>query len=166
MKPTSRPPVAGYRLGQVWVAAQFGLLGVLGLRALAGVGDAQAWALTLAGLAGATSAVLGLWTLRHNRPGNFRIHPHPHPNGALVTDGPYRWMRHPMYGSVLLLAAAMALLAGDAWGSALWLILLGVLDAKARIEERALGVRYPDYAAYCQRCARWWPRRRFASPVN
>lgn len=147
-------PEAGTALrGGGLVAAQFALLTVLGLRAAAHgapLGGA-AWALA------AAAAALGLWTLAHNRPGNFRIHPHPHPTGHLVTGGPYRWVRHPMYAAVLLLAAALAAVLADVGAAGLWLLLLGVLDAKARLEERCLCARYADYAAYCATTRRFMP---------
>ena len=72
----------------------------------------------------------------------------PHPDGHLVQDGPYRFVRHPMYGSVLLLAAGAAMWLGSVMGWALFLALLAVLMAKARMEERWLEQRYPQYAEY------------------
>ena len=92
---------------------QFGLLLVLaGLcvleaqHSLPGVWSGGLWL---------ASAVLGLWTLWVNRPGNFNIRPEPHPDGHLVQEGPYRWVRHPMYGAVLLLAAGAAAWLANAW---------------------------------------------------
>ena len=142
-------------LGQLWVALQFGLLLVLaGLcvleaqHSLPGVWSGGLWL---------ASAVLGLWTLWVNRPGNFNIRPEPHPDGHLVQEGPYRWVRHPMYGAVLLLAAGAAAWLANTTGSALWLALLAVLIAKAKLEEQWLLKHYPQYANYRLRTWRWVP---------
>ncbi len=129
----------------LWVILQFTLLSLLlwpfapGRLTLPGV------ALLLASL------LLSLWTLWHNRPGNFNIHPQPHPRGNLVTTGPYRWIRHPMYSAVLLLGLAAALYYGGLWKWAAEAGLVVVLWFKARAEERLLLSRYPGYAAYRQR---------------
>lgn len=142
-------------LGRCWVGLQFGLLFALAvlcvLRWSKGLPGVASWLFWLA------SAGVGLWTLSVNRPGNFNIHPEPHPDGHLVQDGPYRFVRHPMYGSVLLLAAGAAIWLGSMMGWALFLALLGVLMAKARMEERWLEQRYSQYRAYRQRTHRLLP---------
>lgn len=77
--------------------------------------------------------------------------------GGLVTSGPYRFMRHPIYTAVLLFAFAGALAHASlsATGLAL-LVLLGALT-RMLIEERLLLARYPDYAAYAERTKRMLP---------
>lgn len=142
-------------VGYLLVLLQFALLTGLGLLALPRVAQGQA-GLACWGLL-ALSGLLGGWTLLHNRLGNFNIHPEPKASGALVTSGPYRLMRHPMYTTVLLGAAAMACVTGGwlAWG--LWLALLATLLAKALLEEQWLREHHPQYAAYSLRCKRFIP---------
>lgn len=144
-----------HRLGSTLVLLQFGLLLALGLMALPalarpdiGIG-AAVWL--------AASAALGGWTLRHNRLGNFNIHPQPKAGGRLIVSGPYRLVRHPMYSAVLLLAAGLADLSSTwtAWSA--WLALLAVLWLKADLEERWLVECHPDYAAYRARTRRFVP---------
>lgn len=138
--------IHSHQLGKLLVALQFGLLSVLAALCVPkateqGPGTAS-WALWLASIA------LGLWTLGVNRPGNFNIRPEPKTDGHLVRSGPYRWVRHPMYGSVLLLAAGASAWLGSALGWGLLLALLGVLVGKANLEERWLMQRYTAYAEY------------------
>ena len=105
-------------MGNLLVTFQSGLLGLLAvLAALNAVGGAiPSGAFVLV----AASVTLAAWTLIHNRPGNFNIRPAPKPQGVLVTSGPYRWIRHPMYTSVVLGAGALAWISGTLVGYAAW----------------------------------------------
>lgn len=103
------------------------------------------------------AALLGLWTLRHNRPGNFNVQPTPRARARLITGGPYRYIRHPMYLTVLLAALGLALHAGGMPRLLAALALWPVLAAKAMLEERLLLARWPEYAAYRARTRRLLP---------
>lgn len=140
-------------VGRLLVGLQFGLLGLMGWRAWVSTSTIDiAVASLLAGSAG-----LALWALSANRPGNFNIRPTPRPGGTLVTHGPYRWLRHPMYTSVLMVAAAAALKSHHVVDAGLWVALLAVLLAKSGMEERALVHRFPDYPGYKARTTRFVP---------
>lgn len=148
-------PMNPTMLGQVWVTLQFALLLALGalclVQARPGLPGAWSWGLWLA------SALLGLWTLWFNRPGNFNVQPQPRAEGRLVQEGPYRWVRHPMYDAVLLLAAGAAAWLANTLSTVLWLALLAVLMAKAHLEEQWLLKHYPTYANYRLRTWRFVP---------
>ena len=109
-------------MGTLLVGLQFGLLLLLAWLASArmaqGSVDAPAMALAIASLA------LAGWTFLHTRPGNFNIRPTPKVGGSLVTTGPYRHIRHPMYSAVLLAAAALALTSPPIAGALAWVALL------------------------------------------
>lgn len=139
--------------GRLLVFLQFLLLALLGWRAWTSPSPIEAQVFSLL----AASGCLALWALAANKPGNFNIRPTPRSGGALITSGPYRWIRHPMYTSVLLAAAAAAWKSCGAADVLLWLALFGVLLAKAGIEERALLRRFPDYQGYRQRTTRFVP---------
>lgn len=155
MNPSDRTPYAdGIEwAGRLLVGLQFGLLALQGWRALASPSALSVQVVSLL----AASGVLALWALAANRPGNFNIRPTPRDGGTLITSGPYRWIRHPMYTSVLLAAAAAAWKSFQTADTLLWLALLGVLVAKAAIEERALVRRFPDYLDYRARTTRFIP---------
>jgi protein-S-isoprenylcysteine O-methyltransferase Ste14 len=141
--------------GAVLVLLQFGLLVWLAVMAAPQVMQ-HAMMLPGWGLLGLSVGLAG-WTLWHNRLGNFNVHPEPKTNGQLVTTGPYRLIRHPMYTAVLLLAAGLACAAGQLWAWLAWVALLAVLLAKAMLEERWLRECHPQYASYCQRSKRFIP---------
>ncbi len=144
-----------YFAGAVLVALQFGLLAVLAL--MAGPTLLRGEMPVTGGLLAALSVGLGIWTLVHNRLGNFNIHPNPKASGKLVMDGPYRHIRHPMYTAVLLVAAALASLSEPWLGWPTWCVLALVLWLKSSLEERWLCEKFTDYALYCQRCKRFVP---------
>ena len=85
------------------------------------------------------------------------VHPAPTEGAVLRTTGAYRYVRHPIYSGVLLLAAAIAATAGTVVHLVLWAALAGVLTTKARFEERLLAEAFPDYPAYARRTGRFIP---------
>ena len=142
-------------IGSLLVAAQLALLGLL-----AGLGALGVLRGTLppdATVLASAAVALGLWALSANRPGNFNIRPVPHPRGHLVQRGPYRWIRHPMYTSLMLTGLAAARCTEGPWAWASLVALVGVLLAKARLEERLMRQHPTGYAAYCQRTRRFVP---------
>lgn len=105
----------------------------------------------------AASVVLGAYTLLHNRLGNFNIRPEPKASAQLITSGPYRYIRHPMY-SALLLAAAAFVAAENIWLKVgLWIALGLILTAKASFEEQLMSEKFPAYDAYRERTKRFVP---------
>lgn len=138
-------------IGRSLVVAQFALIAWL-IWPL----TPQRWSLPALTLV-ACAAGLGLWTLIHNRPGNFNIRPEPKASGRLVTSGPYQYMRNPMYSALLLFAAAEVLAYADGRKIACWFALALVLLAKSMLEERGLREQHAGYAEYAQRVRRFIP---------
>ena len=99
-------------------------------------------------------AVLSLWPLWYLRR-SFSVEPEAR---NLVTTGPYRWARHPIYAVYLLINAGILLrhftvplavvLAG-------WLVLLLV---RVGYEEQVLAKAFPHYLDYRRRVGAFGPR--------
>ncbi len=102
---------------------------------------------------------LGIWTLMHNRPGNFNIRPSLREGSQLVLDGPYALVRHPMYVCVLWFAVAAVVLYASPFKLVLLVLLYAVLNTKAVMEEALLLQAFPDYAEYMGKVGRFLPRR-------
>ena len=102
----------------------------------------------------ALGVVLGAWAaawmrLRLGR--LFSVTPLPDAHDRLVTDGPYRWVRHPMYTALLCIVLPAAASGGIVSGLA-GLALLGVLVVKHRFEDGLLARRFPaEHAAWRRR---------------
>ena len=85
--------------------------------------------------------------------------PLPNSHAELRTGGLYRFVRHPIYGGLLLLAVALTPTSGSLWTAAACAALVVLINAKARWEERHLAQRFPEYADYAARTPRFVPGR-------
>jgi protein-S-isoprenylcysteine O-methyltransferase Ste14 len=81
----------------------------------------------------------------------------PRPGAALVTSGPYRYLRHPMYVGQALIAVGAPLTLGCRW--VVWLALpaLVVLGLRMASEEAALARTFPGYGGWAARAKRLIP---------
>ncbi len=100
---------------------------------------------------------LGGWALITMRLHRLSVLPDPLPRVELVRSGPYRFIRHPMYASLLIVALGWVLAAPHLWRWLLWLGLVAILTAKLLYEERLLRERLSDYQAYQRRSWRLLP---------
>ena len=66
----------------------------------------------------------------------------------VISTGPYAWVRHPMYSSIMLFFVGAPLLLGSWWGVAMAPLFAVLFAIRARIEERALIAGLPGYADY------------------
>jgi protein-S-isoprenylcysteine O-methyltransferase Ste14 len=78
---------------------------------------------------------------------------------TLVTTGPYRWVRHPLYTSAALMIPASSLLAANWFFFAIGCVVFLLLVIRTRKEEENLIARFgDDYRQYMQRTGRFLPR--------
>jgi protein-S-isoprenylcysteine O-methyltransferase Ste14 len=153
--------------GTGWVVAQFVFLTLIATEPiwgrLPGVPDLR-WGTLFSGwepFAGAlvalAGALLALWSVRALGR-NLTPLPKPRDDSVLVVAGPYRWVRHPIYSALILVAAGWGLFWKDPWALALVAVLVVVFVFKTRLEERWLMLRYPEYPAYRGHTGRLFPR--------
>ncbi len=91
---------------------------------------------------------VGFYTLGFNKVGNFNISPILKPDARLITSGPYRFVRHPMYLSVVLFLLGMAVQAGESTGWVGFLVSTTAMLGKAEMEEKILLEQFPQYVEY------------------
>ncbi len=112
--------------------------------------DAVGWFLIIVGVA------LILWSLAALRVPAAA----PSMADALVRQGPYAFVRHPLYDGVYFELAG-AFLLRPTWPLTLCCLLAaGWLMIQARLEERDLCLRLPGYSAYMAQVPRFIPRIR------
>jgi protein-S-isoprenylcysteine O-methyltransferase Ste14 len=76
---------------------------------------------------------------------------------GLVTRGPYRFIRHPLYLGEIIAAIGVVVGTGSLVLGGLVVLLVAFQYWRATLEERALTRAFPDYAAYEQRTWRIVP---------
>ena len=91
-----------------------------------------------------------LWylTFRENPYLSTAVHIQEDRGQTVVSTGPYRYVRHPMYTGGLLFFPGSALLLGSWIGVLLGLIIVGILPRRAVREERVLQMGLKGYDAY------------------
>ncbi len=81
----------------------------------------------------------------------------------LVQEGPYRYIRHPVYTAIVTGATGLSLLYLSPILALITILLVGLATYRARIEEELLGSSEgfgPAYSAYVARTGRFLPRTR------
>lgn len=149
MKIPFKPPRPGCSL--ILVAVQFLASGLIVL-------TTRWMEFTLAGLIVGCLG-FGLWgwavvTMKFRR---ISIRPELGTDADLVTHGPFRLIRHPMYAGLNLFLLACVLVPFGWWRFLLWGALSVVLLIKAGFEERLLLEQFPGYSDYRRRTKRFVP---------
>ncbi len=103
------------------------------------------------------AAIIGLWALQTMHWGHFNIIPDPMPEIELVTTGPYQFIRHPMYFSIILFFLPLVLLNFSLLSVGLYINLTFVLLIKLHYEEYLLSQVVADYPEYQKRTKKLIP---------
>jgi protein-S-isoprenylcysteine O-methyltransferase Ste14 len=128
-----------------WAAAKWATLDPGGVARWIGL------ALILAGVAVASAG--GMTLGRNLTPAT-----EPLAEGALVTRGIYRVVRHPIYLGVSTMMFGYGVWRGGGWiGAAAFAVAIAYFECKARVEERFLGQRMHGYEEYKRRVPRILP---------
>ncbi|OQA44531.1 MAG: Isoprenylcysteine carboxyl methyltransferase (ICMT) family protein [Chloroflexi bacterium ADurb.Bin325] len=133
--------------GEGWFVLQMVLFAVILLTPRIPPVLLPTWARGLGLIFLAAGGVLGTWgMIALGR--NLTPFPRPIDGGSLVTAGPYRFVRHPIYAGLILGTLGWALLRSNLLGVLLDVVLFLFFDLKSRREERWLAESYAGYGAY------------------
>jgi protein-S-isoprenylcysteine O-methyltransferase Ste14 len=97
-------------------------------------------------------AAVIFWVLRTNSHASSIITVEEHQ--PVISHGPYRWVRHPMYTGFLLMFATLPLVCGSYRGEAFFLPQLVLFIVRLLAEEKFLKVELPGYATYMDKTPR------------
>jgi protein-S-isoprenylcysteine O-methyltransferase Ste14 len=89
---------------------------------------------------------------------SLTAHPMPSKNAVLVTDGLYRFVKHPIYSGLILLAFGLTIAGGFFPHVLFFIALVLLLNYKASFEEKLLASTYAGYAEYSKITGRFIPR--------
>jgi len=96
------------------------------------------------------SVYIGYLTFRENRFASPAVKIQTERAHNVVTTGPYRYVRHPMYAGALFHFAGLPLLLGSWWGLIALPLFIALFRIRIAIEEKTLRTAlkgYDDYAA-------------------
>ncbi len=145
------------RTAWLFVAAQFALLGLIVFLPGGDAWSAPAWlgaGALLAIAAGlVTMAVAGLGLGR-----GLTAAPLPNEHARLRTGGLYALVRHPIYSGLLLFCLGEVLRSRSEWVAVAGVLLVALINVKARWEEHRLAEHFPDYPDYSATTPRFIPR--------
>lgn len=110
-----------------------------------------------AGIVSGAGMLLWGWAIFTMKLGRISVRPNVPANAQLLTHGPFRLIRHPMYSGLALFLLGCAFSPFLWWRMAAWLALAVVLICKARIEEQLLLTQFAEYAEYQSRTKRVVP---------
>ena len=103
---------------------------------------------------GAIIGLLGVVGLRHS----LSIFPTPTKKAELVSSGIYKFVRHPMYTGLILIALSFIICRLSLLGVALFIGLISILIIKSSYEERMLARRFTEYNTYRNATGRFFPK--------
>ena len=89
---------------------------------------------------------------------NYSTFLHIQEDQSLITTGPYRYIRHPMYSALIIVAIGLVFLSASWYFGIPFLATIVVIVFRIRKEEEALIEKFGDeYLHYTQRTGRFFP---------
>jgi protein-S-isoprenylcysteine O-methyltransferase Ste14 len=124
---------------------------------LRGITPLYGFYLSMIGLGlGFVGASFSIWAISHLRK-SFGLRAAVR---SLVSTGPYRRIRHPLYLGEIVHIGGIAVLSGKPLGLHLFVVAVALQVVRAKIEERKFRRTLPEYEAYVQGTGFLWPRLR------
>jgi len=69
----------------------------------------------------------------------------------VISTGPYRYIRHPMYVGVILFVLSIPLILGSTWALVPGVLIVGLFFVRTALEDRTLQTGLPGYKEYAER---------------
>lgn len=95
--------------------------------------------------------LLVLWAILELRKSKLRALPSPDKNAKLISTGPYRWFKHPIYSGIMLFLVAYSVFTLNVYKFCIAIVVYLVLRVKSRYEEKLLTEKFGlSYLAYAE----------------
>ena len=91
------------------------------------------------------------WTLAVNRHAETTVRIQTDRGHAVVTTGPYRFVRHPMYAGAIVMYVTTPLIWGSGVALAISAAIIALLIWRTGMEDRTLQRELPGYSEYAAR---------------
>ena len=84
--------------------------------------------------------------------------PPPKPGSKLITNGVFKYIRHPIYSGILIFMFSFSFWLGDGFKLSISLITLVFFYYKSSYEESLLEANFENYKSYKQKAGRFLPK--------
>lgn len=129
----------------------FGLFVLVGLEMRFGhILEYPIWAQITGLVAAILGQLLSTWAMASNKFYGRFVRIQKERGHYVVTQGPYRYLRHPGYLGVILTALGTALAIGSFWALVLTLLITVLLIVRTALEDRVLQEELEGYPAYAR----------------
>jgi len=102
---------------------------------------------------GAIIIILALLQLNKN----LSPFPSPKNNTALLQNGLYKYIRHPIYTGIILFFTGYSVYQNSFYKLGISMLLLVLFYFKSNYEEQRLGQKFPDYKLYKSKTEKFFP---------
>lgn len=89
---------------------------------------------------------------------NLSPFPSPTPNSSLLTEGLFKYARHPIYSGIILVAFSYAILKFSISKMIIALLLSILFYFKSKFEEQLLSEKFENYISYMEKVGRFFPK--------
>ncbi|MEO8210776.1 MAG: isoprenylcysteine carboxylmethyltransferase family protein [bacterium] len=91
--------------------------------------------------------LFGFWAIAEMK-FRFNVLPELLKNSSLVTSGPFKFVRHPIYTSLILITLIWIINDFSFMRLGVWILLFVILNIKLEYEEKILTKQFPEYKDY------------------
>ncbi len=84
--------------------------------------------------------------------------PSPRSNTQLITEGLYKYIRHPIYSGIILITFGFSLYEASFYKIMISILLYTLLHFKSLYEEKKLTIKFHDYKDYRNFTGRFFPK--------
>ncbi len=145
---------------KAWDTAIVSLIGVvvLAVYLVAGLDVRYGWTIGFplaAQIVGTVAAVIGyaivVWATATNAFFSLNVRIQKERGHSVVTDGPYRFVRHPGYVGSILAYLGTSVLLGSWWAILLGVVMVVLMIVRTALEDKTLQNELPGYQEYAQK---------------